>query len=140
MPVFPSLEWCRAVESAVLKDPALPAAARDWGGVTVGVIIGKGDGLSKDWCLFVKPHPTELRLEQLRICEDEDDLELEEPDYLFRVPFGICKQVLRKQLDPLDVLRKGQIRVEGDMKKLMSYQAKYRPIGETAMEKIETVF
>ena len=76
MPRFPSLEWCRAVEARVIQDPAAAAAVREWGGATVGFVIGRSEGLAQDFCLFVKPHPSDLRLEELRLCDDEDDLEL----------------------------------------------------------------
>ena len=140
MPVFPTLEWCRAIEAVVVKDPAAPAAVKEWGGLTVGFIISRGDGLKKDFCLYLRPHPTDLKVEELRLCEDEDDLELEEPDYLFKVPFAICKQLLKKQLDPLAVLRQGEVKVEGDVKKLIVYGQKYQAIGDRAMEQIETIF
>lgn len=140
MPRFPSIEWCRAIEAVVVQDPAAPLAVKEWGGLTVGFVIGRGEGLAKDFCIYLKPHPTDLTVEELRICEDEDDLELEEPDYLFKVPFAICKQLLKKQLDPLAVLRQGEVKVEGDVKKLIVYGQKHQAIGDRAMEKIETTF
>jgi hypothetical protein len=140
MPKFPSLDWCRTVEAVALKDPQIPTIAKEWGGLSVGVVIAKGDGLPKDFCLFVKPHPTELRLEALRLCEDEDDLELEEPDYFFRVPYAICRGLLAKKLDPFDVLRKGQVRVEGDMKRLLALGQKYQVVGDRIAEQVETTF
>jgi hypothetical protein len=140
MPKFPSLEWCRAIEAVALKDPQIPDVAKEWGGLSVGVVIAKGDGLAMDFCIFVKPHATELRLEALRLCEDEDDLELEEPDYFFRVPYAICRALLAKKLDPFEVLRKGQVRVEGDMKRLLAIGQKYQPVGDRIAEQIETTF
>jgi putative sterol carrier protein len=140
MPQFPSMEWCRSIEATLAQDPAAPAALKEWGGKTVGFIITRGDGLAKDFCLFIKPHPTALKAEELRECEDEDDLELEEPDYLFKVPFSICKQLMKKQLDPLAVLRQGEVKVVGDVKVLIVYGQKFQAIGERAMEKVETVF
>lgn len=140
MPKFPSLEWCRAVEAVALKEPEIPIIAREWGGLSVGVVIARGDGLGKDFCLFIKPHPTELRLEDLRLCEDEDDLELEEPDYFFRVPFAICRGLLAKKLDPFAVLREGKVRVEGDMKRLLALGQKYQPVSDRIAAKVETSF
>jgi putative sterol carrier protein len=140
MPRFPSLEWCEALVKLLETEPGVLPALREWGGQSVGVVIGKDKGLAKDFCIFAKPHASELKLEELRMCEDEDDLELEEPDYLFRAPFGLVQQLLARKLDPLDVLMKGQIRVEGDMKKLVPFSQKYRGVGEGAMDKIETVY
>jgi putative sterol carrier protein len=124
----------------VVKDPAALAAVTDWGGETVGFVVGHGDGLAKDFCIYLDPHPTELKLRELRLCEDEEDLELEEPDYLFRVPFGICKQLLTGKLDPFEVLRKGEVRVEGDMKKVLLFGRKHQTIADRAIPQIKTEF
>src|SRR5437763_778720 len=118
MPQFPSLEWCNALVAIVEKEPGVLPAALEWGGKSVGVVIAKDKGLARDFCIYAKPHATELRLEVLKVCEDEDDLELEEPDYLFRASLGLVRQVFAKQLDPIEVLLKGQVRVVGDLKKL----------------------
>ena len=121
-------------------DPDIATIAKEWGGTSVGVIIGKGDGLAKDFCVFVKPHPTEVRLEKLTICEDEDDLELEEPDYLFRVPFAICRGLILKKLDPFAVLRSGEVKFVGDAKRLIPFGQKYQPVGDRIGAQIETIF
>jgi hypothetical protein len=118
----------------------VPAAAREWGGESVGFVVSKGDGLASDFCLFLKPAAEGLELEEIRICEDEDDLELEEPKFLFKVPFSLCKQVLQGKLDPMQLLRSSQVRVEGDMKKLVAYAGKYQTIGVKAVEQVETTF
>jgi putative sterol carrier protein len=134
------MEWCQALVAVLEKEPSALPALREWGGKSVGVIIGKDKGLSQDFCIYAKPHPTELKLDELRLCEDEDDLELEEPDFLFRAPFGLCQQLFAKKLDPIEVLLKGQIRVEGDLKKLVPFSQKYRLLGERASEKVQTTF
>lgn len=134
------MEWCRAIEVVALKDPSVPDAHKEWGGLSVGFVVGKGEELKRDFCILVRPHASELRAEELRICEDEDDLEIEEPDYLFRVPFAICKQVLRGKLDPFQALRAGQVRVEGDMTRLLAMASKYQPVGVRIVEQIETTF
>lgn len=140
MPQFPSLDWCQALVKVLESEPGVLPALREWGGQSVGVIIGKDKGLPKDFCIFAKPHATELKLEELRLCEDEDDLELEEPDFLFRAPFGTVQQLIARKLDPIDVLMKGQVRVEGDMKKLIPFSQKHRLIGESVMSKVETLY
>lgn len=140
MPRFPSLEWCRAVEKVALDHPSIATVAREWGGTSVGVIIMKGDGLAKDFCLYIKPHPTEPRLEALKVCEDEDDLDLEEPEYFFQVPFAICKGVIGKQLDPFVVVKSGQVKIRGDMKRMLAFGQKYQPIADAIAPQVETTF
>lgn len=140
MPQFPSMDWCHSLVAVLEKEPESLGALREWGGLSIGVIVTKGAGLSRDWCVYVKPHATDLKVEELRECEDADDLELEEPDYLFQVPYAICKSLHAKKLDPMDVLTKGQVRVQGDMKKLLALGQKYRAFGERASDKVHTTF
>lgn len=141
---FPSLEWCQALVRSLEQDPDVAVACREWGGRSVGVIIGKDRSvgarvLSRDFCVFARPHASEPRIEELRLCEDEDDLELEEPDFLFRFPHGLALQLLERRLNPVDALMKGQVRVEGDMKRLLSFGQKYRLLGERAIARLAPV-
>lgn len=140
MPRFPSLEWCQALVTLLEKDPAVLPALKDWGGRSIGVVVGKDAGLARDFCVYARPHATEPRLLELRVCEDEDDLGLEEPDYLFRAPLGTVKQLIARKLDPLEVLRKGQVRVEGDLQFLIPLSQKHQRLGEAAIAKLETTY
>lgn len=140
MPRFPSLEWCHALVSAAASDPDVPPVARAWGGRSVGVVLVKGDGLPRDFCVFAKPHPSEPRVEVLKECEDEDDLALEEPDFLFRVAFGTARKLLAGQLDPWEVLRRGQVRVDGDLGVLVPFGQKHQKLGERVLARVDTTF
>jgi hypothetical protein len=140
MAKFPSLEWCQALVSVLEKDPEIAPAVREWAGKSIGVVIGKDAGLAKDFCVYAKPDAKAPKLLELRLCEDEDDLELEEPDYLFRAPFGVVKQLLEKRFDPLEALRKGQVRVAGDIGALIPFGQKYRAIGERAAAAVPTTY
>jgi hypothetical protein len=133
------MEWCEALVTALQAQPGVDAAVREWGGRTFGVVIGRDGALDRDFCVFARPHAVEPRMLEMRLCEDEDDLELEEPDYLFRAPLGTVRQLMTRQLDPLEVLRKGQVRVEGDLKFLIPYGQKHQRLGETAVACVETV-
>jgi putative sterol carrier protein len=140
MPRFPSLDWARALSDVLAKDPATLVPLREWNGRSLGVVISKEGGLARDFCVYAKPHASEPKLVELKECEDEDDLELEEPDFLFRAPFSIVKQLLEKKLDPFEVLRLGKVRVEGDLKFLVPYGQKYQAIGDRALAKVETIY
>lgn len=136
MPRFPSLEWCEALVKSLEVEPEIADAAREWGGKSIGVVIAKGAGLDEDFCVFARPHASEARIEELRLCEDEDDLELDEPDFLFKLPFSLALSLLQRRLDPLEVLRKGQVKVEGDLKLLITFSQKYQALGERAAERV----
>jgi hypothetical protein len=140
MPTFPSLDWAHALVAVLEKDPDILVPLREWGGRSVGIVIGRDAGLAKDFCVYAKPHATLPKLEALTLCEDEADLELEEPDYLFRAPFGTVKQVLAKKLDPFELLRKGQVRVEGDLGFLIPFGQKWQKLGDRATAAVPTTF
>ncbi len=140
MPRFPSLEWCEALAQLLAGDPAVRAPVVEWGGQSIGVVIGRDGPLARDFCVFARPHASEPRLLTLQLCEDEDDLELEEPDYLFKAPFGTVKMLLQGELDPLEVLRKGQVRVKGDLKFLIPFGQRHQRLGDQALAKVETIF
>lgn len=136
MPDFPSLEWCQALVRSLEQEPDVAAACREWGGHSIGVVIGRGDGLARDFCVYARPHASQPKIEELRVCEDEDDLELEEPDFVFRFPHGLALQLLERRLDPLEALTKGKVRVEGDLKRLLTFGQKWRLLGERAVDRL----
>lgn len=139
MPRFPSLEWCRALVATAQQDPELAVVAREWAGRTIGVVVSSGDGLAQDFCVFVRPHASKPELVELKQCEDEDDLELEEPDYFFKLPFSLAKKLLRKEADPFAVLRAGQVRADGDLKFLVPFAQRWQPLGDRVGARLETV-
>lgn len=127
---FPSIAWCRALVAEAQKEPEILQVAKEWAGRSVGVVVKKGPGLERDFCVFARPSPTSAELDVLTECEDEDDLELEEPDFLFVVPWALAQKLLRKELDPLSVLRGGQLRAEGDMRFLVPFAQRWQPLGD----------
>lgn len=140
MSKFPSIAWCEALVRILQADPGVAGAVQEWAGRSIGVVVARDAGLDRDFCIFAKPHASEPRLTELKACEDEDDLELEEPDYLFKVPFGTARQMLGGRVDAVDVLRRGQVKVEGDLAFLITYAQKHQRIGQSAVGRVETSF
>lgn len=138
MPVFPSLEWCRALAAELENDPAAAVAAREWGGRSVGVVLRRPP--AREFCVFVRPHPSEPRPLALIECEDEDDLMLEEPDFVFHASLELVRDVLAGRADPIDVLVRGSVKVEGDLKTLITFGTRHRAIGETVVPRVPTTF
>lgn len=139
MPRFPSLEWCRALVAEAQTQPEIAQVATEWAGRSVGVVITAGDGLADDFCVFARPHASKPELVELKLCEDEDDLELEEPDYFFKVPYALTKKLIRKEVDPFAMLRGGQLRADGDLKFLVPFAQRWQPLGDRISERLETV-
>jgi hypothetical protein len=136
MPTFPSLDWCRALVEAARRDPDIGAAAREWAGRSVGVVIGRDKGLARDFCVYAEVHADRAELKLLRECPDEDDLAVDEPAYLFRVPYGLALKMMSRKVDPLDALRAGDVRVEGDLKFLVTFGQKWRALGERCIDAV----
>lgn len=139
MPRFPSLKWCEALVAEAQKEPEISKVALEWGGRTLGVVIAAGDGLDSDFCVFARPHATKPEMLELKLCEDEDDLELDEPDFFFKLPFSLTKKLIRKQVDPFAVLRAGQIRADGDMKFLVPFAQRWQALGDRISNRLETI-
>lgn len=135
---FPSMAWCAALVEEAQKEPEIVQIAREWGGRSVGVVIRKGAGLATDFCVFARPHATKPELEELTLCEDEDDLEIEEPDFLFVIPWTLAQKLLRKEIDPLAVLRAGELRAEGDMRFLIPFAQRWQPLGDRVYARLAT--
>lgn len=137
---FPSIDWCKALITELQQEAGIVNAVREWGGRTIGVVVTRGDGLAKDFCIYAKPHATEARVVELKLCDDEDDLLLDEPDYFFRAPFGLVKKLLAQSVDPLTLLRAGEVKVDGDLKFLVPFGQKWQQLGERATARVPTKF
>ncbi len=140
MPKFPSLEWCESLVAVLTDEPSVGAVVREWGGRSIGVVIGRDAGLERDFCVFARPHAAEPRLLELTLCEDEDDLELESPDYLFRAPLGTIRQLISGKVEPLEILRRGQVKVEGDLEFLITFGTRHQKLGQAAVARVDTVY
>ena len=139
--LFPSKEWCRAAAVALQQDPTVQAAVAEFGAFAAGAVIVKGDGLAADFCLLVAVAPGEEP--ELRFCEDEDELEEHEPDYLGHFPHRLLRDLLRaaqagQAPDPLQLLTSGQVRIQGDLARLVRIAGRHQRAGLTAIRSVPT--
>lgn len=140
--IFPSKEWFRAAVKALHADAGVQAAARDFGPVTAGAVIEKGGGLGKDFCLFASLDPA--REPALQFPDDEDELEEMEPQYLIRAPYPVLKRMLQaalrgeRQDDPLGPVLRREVRLSGDLERLVRYSRGHRGVGQGILRAIPT--
>jgi hypothetical protein len=139
--VFPSKEWCLAAAKALHADPTVQAAVAEFGGFTAGTVIDRGDGLGRDFCVLVAVEPGEPP--HLTFCDDEDELEEFEPDYLGHVPHRLVRDLLRAAQsglapDPLKLITSGQVRVQGDLGRVVRVAGRYPNAGLEAIRSIPT--
>src|SRR5881275_1332196 len=103
--LFPSRAWCEAAAEVLLADEEVQRALAEFGLVTAGMVVERGDGLASDFCLLARLRPGSADA-GLGFPDDEDELEELEPDYIAWAPHSLCKQLLRSALagarpDPL---------------------------------------
>lgn len=138
---FPSKEWFRAAAALLDADAGVLAAAKDFGPVSVGIVIEKGDGLASDFCIFAdlmvgKPP-------KLEFCDDEDELEELDPQYLVRVPHKVARRVLEAamagtQQDPLSPILNREVKLHGDLQRLVRFAGQHRGAGAGVLLKLPT--
>ena len=127
--VFPSAEWFRAAARALHADAGVQAAARDFGNVSVGIIIEKGDGLRGDFCAFARLAPgSEPKLE---FPDDEDELDELEPAYLITAPHAVARRVVEAALrgerqDPLGPILSREVKLKGDLQRLVRFAGQHK--------------
>ena len=139
--LFPSKEWCRAAAVALQADPTVQAAVAEFGAFTAGTVIVRGDGLASDFCLLAKVVPGEEPV--ITFCDDEDELEEHQPDYLGWVPHKLARDLLRtaqagQTPDPLKLLTSGQVKLEGDLARIVRIAGRHQNAGLAAIRSIPT--
>jgi hypothetical protein len=140
---FPSREWCEAAAAALARDPAVVEANADFGPAVVGVVIARGAGLADDFCVLVRITPGKPF--QLRYPDDEDEVEELEPDYICRAPYALCKAFLQDaqaggRPDILKAVLSGQMKVEGDLQRVVKHAAKHQGAGSGTLRALPTEF
>ncbi len=140
---FPSREWCEAVAAAMLADPAVVAAIKDFGPVVAGIVVERGGGLRSDFCVLARIEPG--RPVRLSFPEDEDELEELEPDYIGWAPYALCRALLEQTLaglrpDPLRVILERKVRLKGDLERLVRHAGRHQGVGLDAIRGVPTEF
>lgn len=141
--LFPSREWCETAAAALARDPLVVAANAEFGPVVVGVVIGRGAGLAEDFCVLARIEPGKPY--QLRYPEDEDELAELEPDYICRTPYAVCKAFLKDaqaggRPDVLKAVLSGQMKVEGDLQRVVKHAARHQGAGMATLRALPTEF
>jgi hypothetical protein len=141
--LFPSPEWCNAAAAAMLADPEVQSALLDFGPVTAGMVVERGDGLPSDFCLLARLRPGEPP--DLSFPDDEDELEELQPDYIAWAPYALCKDLLQaalagKRPDPLRAVLERKVRLRGDLERLVKHAGRHRGAGLDAIRTVSTRF
>jgi hypothetical protein len=141
--LFPSQAWCEAAARALLADDEVQRALADFGPVTAGMVVERGEGLPSDFCLLARLRPAATA--QLEFPDDEDELEELQPDYIAWAPHALCKEMLRAALlgarpDPLRAVLERKVRLRGDLERLVKHAGRHRGAGLEAIRAVPTRF
>lgn len=137
MPVFPSKEWCEEAIRIANADPEAAQAGEGWVGDFGGVIEAESGKLAKPFVFYAAPNGG--RIEKFKVLVDADDLDEFEPKYFLRGPYSIWKGLLQGALDPVEMVLKRKISVQGDLQPLIE-RLRFKGIAERLLQKLETKF
>ncbi len=141
--LFPSKEWSRELAKRLHADAGIQAALRELGPFTAGAIAEKGGALEQDFCVHIEAAPGREAI--LTFCEDEDELEEMEPDYLVRAPYPLARELLEQTLagqppDPLKLLGSRKIAVQGDLGRAIAVGGRHPFAGLETLRAMKTRF
>ena len=125
---------------AAERDPTVIAAAADFGPVVAGVVI---EGLKPPFCVLARIEPGKPA--RLEFPDDEDELEEMEPDYIGWVHVDLCRSLLKaafegQRPDPLKPILQGQVKLQGNLEKLVRHAGKHQGAGLDALRTVPTEF
>lgn len=134
MPLFPSQEWVEELMKVTQDDPEYQKAGADWEGDMIMVIQPEPGKLDQPFVYYSKPHRGEILEAKMLSSEDERQAE-----FTIRAPYSVVKSIIKGEIDPMQALMKGQVKVQGNMQKLLKY-AKFQQLGMKALSKVSTEF
>lgn len=110
---FPSKEWAAAMMDEVNQSEAYESAAQKWEG-DFFFIIEPGGKLQEEATVYMDLWHGECR--NAYLLEHPNG---EKPAYLLSGPVATWKRVMTKQLDPMQAMMTGQLKLKGDMAMVM---------------------
>jgi len=112
---FPSVEWINKVRALLNESESYQRSAKDWEGDFIFVVEPDE----------AYPHTSYLHLELYHgsspgaalVSEDE----LPETEYSLNAPFSTWRRVIEGKLDPIQGMMTGELKLKGDLMKIMRY-------------------
>lgn len=110
---FPSDEWMKALMAEINQSESYRKAAKTWEG-DLYFIIEAGPGVPQDVYLYLDPWHGE--------CRDAfmtTDPTVKSPEFVIRASLDAWRKVIEKKLDPIRALMTRQLKLKGDMIKIV---------------------
>ncbi len=110
---FPSDEWIKALKDELNRSASYADAAKNWEG-DFYFIVDPGGALEKSATLYM-----DLWHGQCRDAFEVTDPAAKTPAFRMNAPLATWRKVLTKQLDPIQGLVTGQLKLKGNMAMVM---------------------
>jgi len=110
---FPSDEWVKALKDKINESEAYRSAARTWEGDFYFIVEPEGS-LKERVILYMDLWHGECR--EAFVVPDEST---RNPEFRISAPVSAWKKVITKQLDPIQAMMTRQLKLKGNMMKIM---------------------
>ena len=110
---FPSDEWVKALMVKINESEAYRSAAKTWEG-DFYFIVEPGGSLKERVILYMDLWHGECR--EAFVAPDES---AKNPEFRISAPLSAWKQVITKQLDPIQAMMTRRLKLKGNMMKIM---------------------
>jgi len=110
---FGSCEWLDAFKEAVNSSENYADAARTWEGDFYFIVDPSGP-IKEEIVMYV-----DLWHGECRAAERFPDRSVKEPEFVINAPESGWRKVIEKQLDPIQALMTRQLKLKGNMVKIM---------------------
>ena len=112
---FPSDEWIKSLREQLNENESYERSAKDWEGDFI-FIVEPDDAYPQTSYLLLELYHG--KSPDAGMLDPED---LPETEYLIRAPYSTWKKVVEAKLDPIQGMMTGQLKLEGDLMKIMRY-------------------
>jgi putative sterol carrier protein len=112
---FPSDKWIKALREELNKNEAYQRAAKDWEGNFIFIV--EPDQAYPDRAYFL----LELYHGSSPAAALLEEGSLPETEYTIIAPYSAWKKVIEGKLDPIQGMMMGQLKLTGDLMKIMRY-------------------
>jgi putative sterol carrier protein len=110
---FASAEWVQAFADAINNSAAYAEAAKTWEG-DFYFIVDPGGAVEKEALIYV-----DLWHGKCREAFATDDRSAKSPAFVINAPESVWRKVSEKKLDPIQGMMTRQLKLQGDMVKIM---------------------
>jgi len=134
--LFPSEEWLKEYQNKINSSPEYKKAAAEWtaGPVALVVLQNPSIGLHQDYCIWLDLHQGVCR--SARVVTKE---EAEKAPFVITGDYARWKQVVKKELDPIQGMMQGKLKLKGNLPTIVRFVKAAQELVNSAT-KVETKF